>query len=131
MRRYICRMPDTSLKRLVVCAVLALSVGSTGCSAVMSYIEGGPLVREPNGPTGKIVIDNKSGYTLGAVLLSDCDSSTYGLNRLPSRVGIEDGNTYEFTVSPGCWSIAIGSGSAEVRGKLYVAADQASVYTVN
>lgn len=124
-------MPNTPLKRLVVCTLLALSVGSTGCGAVMSYIEGGPLVREPNGPTGKIVINNKSGYTLGAVLLSDCDSSTYGLNRLPSRVGIEDGNTYEFTVSPGCWSIAIGSGSAEVRGKLQVAANQASVYTVN
>ncbi|MCY1078946.1 hypothetical protein [Archangium lansingense] len=124
-------MPDILLKRLVVCAVLSLSVVSTGCGAVMSYIEGGPLVRDPSGPTGKIVVDNKSGYTLGAVLLSDCDSSTYGLNRLPSRVGIEDGKTYEFTVSPGCWSIAIGSGTAEVRGKLYVAADQASVYTVN
>ncbi|WP_309895915.1 hypothetical protein [Archangium sp.] len=124
-------MADTSPKRFVVGAVLALSVVSTGCGAVMSYVQGGPLVREPNGPTGKIVIDNKSGYTLGAVLLSDCDSSTYGLNRLPSRVGIENGNTYEFTVSPGCWSVAIGSGSAEVRGKLQVVADQASVYTVN
>jgi hypothetical protein len=124
-------MHGTPLKRLVVCAVLALSVVSTGCGAVMSYIQGGPLVRDPNGPTGKIVIDNKSGYTLGAVLLSDCDSSTYGLNRLPSRVGIEDGKTYEFTVSPGCWSIAIGSGTAEVRGKLHVAENLASVYTVN
>jgi hypothetical protein len=131
MRRYICRMPDTSLKRLVVGAVLALSVASTGCGAFMSYVQGGPLVRDPNGPTGKIVVDNKSGYTLGAVLLSDCDSSTYGLNRLPSGVGIEDGKTYEFTVSPGCWSIAIGSGTAEVRGKLNVAANLASVYTVN
>jgi hypothetical protein len=124
-------MANTPLKRLVVCAVLALSVANTGCGAVMSYIQGGPLVREPNGPTGKIVIDNKSGYTLGAVLLSDCDSSTYGLNRLPPRTGIEDGKTYEFTVSPGCWSIAIGSGTAEVRGKLHVAANLASVYTVN
>ncbi len=124
-------MPETSLKRLVVGAVLALSFVSTGCGAIMSYIEGGPLIREPNGPTGKLIINNKSGYTLGAVLLSDCDSSTYGLNRLPARTGIEDGNTYEFTVSPGCWSIAIGSGSAEVRGKLHVAANQSSVYTVN
>ncbi|MCW5723986.1 MAG: hypothetical protein KIS81_03415 [Maricaulaceae bacterium] len=111
-----------------IAALLALSL--TACS---SLVTGGPLVR-PGEPTATLVINNRSGYTLTAVLISDCRASTYGLNRLPSGTTIPPGRSYPFTVSAGCWDVMTGLGTASSnvtsRGRHQVRAGQTFVLNI-
>lgn len=84
---------------------------------------GGPLVR-PGEPTGAIQVMNVSSGVIDAVLISDCSASTYGLNRLPSGTAIPRGGSYDFTVSAGCWDVAVGRiGYGEVRSRVNVPAN--------
>lgn len=95
-------------------AVLALGA-VTGCAGLVT---GGPLVSDPNGPTGRIVIYNRSQQDINVVLLSRCSASSYGLNRLPRDMAIPSGGQYAFTVSPGCWDASVGrTGYGDLRHK--------------
>jgi hypothetical protein len=107
-------MRRSSLPRLAVLAVAALACAGS------SWAAGGPLIRDPNGPIGTLVVVNQSGQTVTSVLLSDCDSSTYGLNRLPEGTRLESGQEVEFRVSAGCWSLLVGNGGAELRNTVHV-----------
>jgi hypothetical protein len=86
-------------------AVVMAFVALAGCA---SMVTGGPLIR-PGEPTGTIRVSNGSGYMVDVVLISACSASTYGLNRLPSGMAIPPGNSYDFTVSAGCWDVGAGS----------------------
>jgi len=101
-----------------------------GLAACESMITGGPLLR-PGEPTGVIEVVNNSGGVLDVVLISDCNASTYGLNRLPQGQAIPHGGRYRFTVSAGCWDVDAGAiGVGEARQRMDVAAGGLSRYTV-
>jgi hypothetical protein len=109
----------------VVAVVSAIALA--GCE---SMITGGPLLR-PGEPTGFIEVVNATGMRVDAVAISDCDASTYGLNRLPDGAGIAPGRSYRFTVSAGCWDVAAGAiGVGDARQRMQVAAGGGVRYTV-
>lgn len=93
----------------VMRAVLA-GAALLGIAACESLITGGPLIREGE-PTGIIEIANGSSNVVTSVLISSCDASTYGLNRLPEGVTIAPRTYYRFTVSAGCWDVMAGYGT--------------------
>lgn len=110
---------------LALGAVAALS----GCSS--DLLTGGPLIR-PGEPQGAIEVINVTGDQLHAVLISDCDASTYGLNRLPSGMAIPAGGSYSFTVSAGCWDVAGGTlGVGDARGRIQVRPGQTFSIRIN
>jgi hypothetical protein len=99
-------------------------------SACSSLITGGDLIR-PGEATGTIEVVNQTSNLVDVVLVSECDASTYGLNRLPEGVAIGTGQSYPFTVSAGCWDVDAGSfGVGEARQRMSVAAGGVTRYTV-
>jgi hypothetical protein len=99
----------------------------TACS---SLITGGDLIR-PGEATGTIEVVNETSHLVDVVLISDCNASTYGLNRLPEGTAIGSGQSYSFTVSAGCWDVDAGSiGVGEARQRMQVAAYGITRYTV-
>lgn len=116
------------MNRLVIglgAALLLISL--SGCA---SYISGGPLVR-PGEPTGAIEVINRSRLPLSSVLISNCNHSTYGLNRLPQGVSIPSGRSYRFTVSAGCWDVMAGRSGADARQRLQVRPGGVFRYTLH
>lgn len=115
--------------KLITGAVAAAAILlSAGCE---SLITGGPLIREGE-PTGIIRVVNASSHVVDNVLISDCDASTYGLNRMGDGEKILPGNSRDFTVSAGCWDVDAGSFSGgEARMRMQVAAGGGVEYTVN
>jgi hypothetical protein len=102
---------------LVPVLMLGATLALGGCA---DLVTGGPLIR-PGEPLGAIEVVNNSGYQLNAVLISACEASTYGLNRLPSGVAIPAGGAYTFTVSAGCWDVAAGAiGVGNSMGRIQV-----------
>lgn len=89
--------------------VLALGLlGSAGgCAGLM----GGELVRE-GVATGTLRIINGSGTTVTQVLISECDASSYGMNRMPSGMKLQPGAAWTVSVSAGCYDLMMGYGTA-------------------
>lgn len=95
-----------------------------------AWITGGNLV-EPGTATGTIEVINATSNQLNAVLISNCDASTYGLNRLPEGMAIPSGGRHQWTVSAGCWDVDAGTfGVGEARQRMTVAAGGIAAYTV-
>ena len=115
-------------RRAPLVALLSL-VASSGCA---SMITGGNLIRDPNAPTGVIVVQNGASAPVNVVLISHCSASTYGLNRLPKDTEIPSGYSYRFTVTAGCWDVSAGSTytSSEARQRMQVDAGGGVRYTV-
>lgn len=108
---------------------LCLALLLTGCA---SLITGGPLVR-PGEPTGTLVVVNGSASTIvDVVLISDCNASSYGLNRLPSGTRIYPGQSFKFRLSAGCWDVNVGStyGHQEAAQRLSIRPNAVMQYTV-
>lgn len=88
--------------------MLGISLGAAmamgGCA---SLITGGDLVREGE-PTVRFVFRNTSTQPIDTVLISTCDASSYGLDRLPSGVTVNPGQSYEWTISAGCYDVMAG-----------------------
>jgi hypothetical protein len=98
--------------------------------ACSSLITGGELIR-PGEPTGTIEVVNETSNVVDVILVSECNASTYGLNRLPQGVALGTGESYQFTVSAGCWDVDAGSiGVGEARQRMSVAAGGITRYTV-
>ncbi len=108
----------------VLCAGFALLV-----VAACGSLDGGPLVR-PGEPTGGIEVINRSSLTMTAILISDCNASTYGFNRLPGGTKVPPGYSYTFTVSSGCWDVDAGLAYHEARQRLTVYPGRVTRYTV-
>jgi hypothetical protein len=89
----------------------ALAVGLVALLAGCAGLLGGELVRD-GAPTGTLRIINGSGTTVTAVLISQCDASSYGLNRLPSGSRLQPGEAWNVTVSSGCYDLMMGYGTA-------------------
>lgn len=69
---------------------------------------------------------------MGVVLISNCNASTYGLNRLPSGVSIPSGRSYQFTVSAGRRDVDGGLiRVGEARQRLQVPAGRITPYTIS
>ena len=118
------------MKRIALTvAAVSLAAALSGCSS--DLLTGGPLLR-PGEPTGVIQVVNGSRGSINVVLISSCDASTYGLNRLPSGVAIPQGSSYNFTVSAGCWDVDAGSTSrgAEARQRMQVRPGGGARYVV-
>ncbi|MFB9151270.1 hypothetical protein [Roseovarius ramblicola] len=96
---------------------IASATALAACSG--DLLTGGPLIR-PGEPTGTIVVHNRTGISVPSVLISDCDVGSYGLNRLPAGLWLDPGESYAFTVSSGCWDVAVGNGYKEVRKRMQV-----------
>jgi hypothetical protein len=110
-----------------VIASLLLTLCAGGCA---SLVTGGPLIRNPNDPTGQIVIQNRSSVPVRSVLISPCSASSYGLNRLSKGGSVPAGSSVSFTVSAGCWDVMAGNSNSAPRRRLQVAADAQAVYTI-
>lgn len=135
-------LPPGLCKRIKACATLwgtfmtrfglgLLAASTLALTACESMITGGPLLR-PGEPTGTIEVVNATNVTVDVVAISDCDASTYGLNRLPGNTVIPPGSSYSFTVSAGCWDVDAGSfGNGEARQRMNVRAGGGVRYTVN
>lgn len=110
-------------------AAMLFVVPLAACSGD-AWITGGDLV-EPGTSTGTIEVVNATGDQLNAVLISNCNASTYGLNRLPDGLAIPSGGSYQWTVSAGCWDVDAGTfGVGEARQRMSVAAGGITRYTV-
>jgi hypothetical protein len=102
---------------LRIAAVVALAA-TTSCA---SLITGGELIR-PGEPTGTIRVTNVGRGAVNVVLISDCNASTYGLNRMASGEVILPGRSRDFTVSAGCWDVAAGIvGYGDARRRMQIA----------
>ena len=116
-------------------APMLLIVPLAACSGD-AWITGGELIR-PGEPTGTItVINNTGGRYFDAVMISDCNVSTYGVDRLPEGVSIAPGQSYSFTVSAGCWDVnafSTGSGTdyGQARQRMQVKPGGIVQYTVS
>lgn len=107
----------TMLRIAAVGALIATLTATSGCA---SLITGGDLIR-PGEPTGTIRVTNVSSGAINVVLISDCNASTYGLNRLPSGMAIPRGGSYDFTVSAGCWDASAGIvGYGDARRRMQI-----------
>ena len=110
-----------------VATIIGLGGGLGGCA---SLITGGDLIR-PGESTGTIRVSNRSGGAINVVLISDCNASTYGLNRLPSGYAIPRGGSYDFTVSAGCWDASAGIiGYGDTRRRMQIQAGGGVDWTV-
>ena len=106
-------------------------VALTACSGGDAWITGGELIR-PGEPTGVIEVVNDTSGPLDVILISECNASTYGLNRLPSGVHVPSGSSYQFTVSAGCWDVDGGTiGVGEARQRMTVDAGGMTRYTIS
>ena len=109
---------------------LACMLPLAACSSD-AWITGGELIRAGEA-TGTIEVVNNTSNRLDAVLISECDASTYGLNRLPEGAHIPSGDSYQFTVSAGCWDVDGGTiGVGEARQRMTVDAGGLTRYTIN
>jgi len=117
----------TLLRAAAVATIIGFGGGLGGCA---SLITGGELIR-PGEPTGAIRVNNVGAGVINVVLISDCNASTYGLNRLPSGTAIPSGRSFDFTVSAGCWDVAVGRvGYGDVRERVTVPAGRVFTYSV-
>lgn len=81
---------------------LTLLAATSGCA---SLITGGDLIRE-GVPTGTLrFVNNSQGEMFDTFLISTCDASSYGLDRLPPNVSVGPGQSFEWTVSAGCYDL--------------------------
>ena len=100
-------------------------------AACSSLITGGDLIR-PGEATGTIEVVNNTGGVLDVVLISECNASTYGLDRMGDNEVIPAGASRAFTVSAGCWDVDAGAfGVGEARQRMSVAPGGITRYTVN
>lgn len=93
--------------KTVLKGVLALSMlaATSGCA---SLITGGDLIREGE-PMARFVFENRSnGQPFDTILISTCDASSYGLDRLPDGVTVNPGQSYQWDVSAGCYDVMAG-----------------------
>lgn len=96
--------------------VAALSL--VALAACSSLVTGGDLIR-PGEPTAVIEVINGTSNPLHAVLISECNASTYGLNRMADGEVILPGASRQFTVSAGCWDVDAGTlGVGEARQRM-------------
>ena len=108
-------------------AALALVSLLGACS---SLVTGGDLIR-PGEATGTIEVVNGMSQTLDVVLISECNASTYGLDRMGDNEVIRPGASRAFTVSAGCWDVDAGAfGVGEARQRMTVAPGGITRYTV-
>ncbi|RYE84239.1 MAG: hypothetical protein EOP19_12025 [Hyphomicrobiales bacterium] len=100
-------------------------------SACSSMITGGDLIRAGEA-TGSIEVYNNTNNVIDVVLISDCNASTYGLDRLGDNEVIAVGTSRAFTVSAGCWDVDAGTFAVgEARQRMNVAPGGITRYTVN
>lgn len=106
-------------------AAIAASLALGACASMT----GGPLVR-PGEPVGYINVVNGSNSTLTAIVMSDCDNFTYGMNRLPGGTTVPPGYSYRFTVSAGCWDVGAGLAYREAYHRMQVYPGRVTTYRV-
>lgn len=116
-----------SVVRGLAAAVSLLSLAACSGDA---WITGGELIR-PGEPTGTLTVINGTSGSIDVISISDCNASTYGLDRLPDNVSLSPGQSYSFVVSAGCWDVDAGAfGVGEARQRMDVAAGGITEYTV-
>lgn len=106
-------------RALMAAALLGLAATTTGCE---SLITGGDLIREGL-PMSRFTFENRSSQPFDVILISTCEASSYGLNRLPSGVVIRQGQSYTWDVSAGCYDVAAGAiGVGDTRKRINIPA---------
>lgn len=84
---------------------LSLLAATSGCE---SLITGGDLIQEGR-PMARFIFENRSnGQPFDTILISTCDASSYGLDRLPAGVTLYPGQSYSWDVSAGCYDVMAG-----------------------
>ena len=110
---------------------LAVMTALAGC---LGGLTGGTLVRAGE-PTGAILVRNGSNATLTVVTVSQCSAASHGLNRLPDGKVLNPGQSWQFTVSQGCYDVQAGYGwntgySVADFNNIYVPGGQVYTLTV-
>jgi hypothetical protein len=101
------KLLESVSRRTFTSLAIGLMVLQAGCAGLM----GGELVRQGTA-TGTLRVINGSGTTVTQVLISQCDASSYGLNRMPSGMVLQSGASWDVTVSSGCYDLMVGYGTA-------------------
>jgi len=101
-------------------AAAGMAVALSGC---MSLITGGDLIREGE-PMARFTFENRSqSQQIDVVLISTCQASSYGLNRLPLGTVINPGQSYSWDISAGCYETAVGKvGQGDSRMRINIPA---------
>ena len=98
-------------------ALVVMAAGACALAGCESLITGGDLIREGE-PTGTLVFENTSSQPIDTILISTCAASSYGLDRLPNGVTVYPGQSFEWTVSGGCYDVMAGAwGVGSTPGK--------------
>lgn len=108
-------------------AALTAALAAAGCA---SLITGGDLIREGE-PTVSFTFQNTSNQAIDTILISTCEASSYGLDRLPEGVVVRPGQSYRWTISAGCYDVmagAVGVGSTPGK-RIQVPAGRPTVLT--
>ena len=94
--------------------VAGAAAALAGCA---SLITGGDLIR-PGEPTVQFTFENTSTQPIDTILISTCEAASYGLDRLPEGVTVGRGQSYTWTISPGCYDVMAGAvGVGSTSGK--------------
>ncbi len=104
------------IQHLKLAGVAALAATTlAGCE---SLITGGDLIR-PGEPMARFTFENRSrSQPFDTILISTCQASSYGLDRLPAGVVVRPGQSYSWDVSAGCYDIMVGNvGDGSTPGK--------------
>ena len=92
------RRSENKLKKLTCMFRTMLFLGAallfSGCSSPTSV----------SGGNASLDIVNRSGGSIWYLYLSPCSSNTWGEDQLGSDV-IVNGETYSFSITPGCWDL--------------------------
>lgn len=90
-------------------AIITMVAGACALAGCESLITGGDLIREGE-PLARFTFENRSdGQPFDTILISTCDASSYGLDRLPSGVVVQPGQSYSWDVSAGCYDVMAGN----------------------
>ncbi|WP_370236514.1 hypothetical protein [Brevundimonas sp.] len=87
-------------------AAVGMAVALSGC---MSLITGGDLIRDGE-RMARFTFENRSdGQPFDTILISTCQASSYGLDRLPEGVVVRPGQSHSWDVSAGCYDVMAGN----------------------
>lgn len=112
-------------KILALAATALMAATLAGCS-----VTGGDLVR-PGEPTATLIIINDTYGYLDAIVISDCNNFTYGLNRLADGESIPPGGSKSFVLSAGCWDVGGGEfAGGEAYERMTLGAGEVMRYTI-
>lgn len=110
------RTPLTFHYRWLLLPIVALALGLSGCGMFTLP----SLILDETRPTSDLIIRNSTNSPITSVGIVQCEHEMYGRNRLPGGAPIRPDDERAFTVTVGCWRIAVESAEMSIRAEVNV-----------